>query len=309
MAQKTRAGLAGLLDRMFGRGAAPVEPADATAGSGAAEAGQGGGACAADPHDIHLDTLQYLDLTEAPEVLAALYEKTATYWRNVASDPEEMYFSVITDPQFAGLLDHDMRAFFLSTGAHDIDRVQSILDRWLMTEGKPVMLDFGVGVGRLACNAAPLAERLHAVDFSRAHLDEAKVNAEMLGLTNMEFIAVDGLDDMEALPKVDAVYSLLVLQHNTPPVMARLLRGLLAALNPGGVAVIHIPLASINYQFDAATYLDSPEFGAQMEMHVLPRNNLNEIADQAGCDVVASYSHGGTVGLYSEWVTFRKLAG
>ena len=49
------------------------------------------------------------------------------------------------------------------------------------------------------------------------------------------------VDEMVNLERVDLVYSLIVLQHNPPPVIRLIVRAFLKALNPGGVAYFQVP--------------------------------------------------------------------
>ena len=47
--------------------------------------------------------------------------------------------------------------------------------------------------------------------------------------------------DIEGLPKADVIYSVIVLQHNPPPIMAIIVRQFMKGLNPGGVAYFQLP--------------------------------------------------------------------
>jgi hypothetical protein len=81
---------------------------------------------------------------------------------------------------------------------------------------------------------------------------------------------------------------------------------LLACLNPGGLAVLHIPLAMPDYQFDAASYLADSESGNGMEIHILPKSDLNVLAERNGCQIVFSECIGGVDIAYSEDIVFKK---
>jgi len=113
--------------------------------------------------------------------------------------------------------------------------------------------------------------------------------------------------DLDKLPQVDLVYSFIALQHNTPPVIAAMMRTLLDHLRPGGYAFLHVTLAAPGYGgFGVEDYLTSPEAGTSMEIHILPRANINTLAARAGCEIVMSHCVGGNDYAYSEEIVFHK---
>ena len=79
------------------------------------------------------------------------------------------------------------------------------------------------------------------------------------------------VDEMVNLERVDLVYSLIVLQHNPPPVIRLIVRAFLKALNPGGVAYFQVPTYRGGYRFSPGEYLENEaKKHVMMEMHVLP---------------------------------------
>jgi len=63
------------------------------------------------------------------ETLTNLFEKTAKYWRGLASDPEEMYWSVLSSPSYKGILADDVKKEFMQSGREDIERIKSLCDK------------------------------------------------------------------------------------------------------------------------------------------------------------------------------------
>lgn len=250
-----------------------------------------------------------LELAEAPETLSRLYDKTACYWRTEGSKQDEIYYSVVSSSSNRKLLSSEERLAFFASGAGFIDICAGICDAYLgRAVNEATALDFGCGVGRLTVHAAKRFESVVSVDFSRKHLNELLRNIddffpEMRSRVNT--LEISGLGDMNKLPKVDFIYSLIVLQHNTPPVMARLLSDLLGSLHPDGVAAIQVPLYIPFYSFSTEKYLQDPKAGSIMEMHILPKENMREVAKLAGCTMVDSYGMGSSK-PYSELIVFKK---
>jgi len=244
-----------------------------------------------------------------PEVVDQLFDKTSIYWRSAASEPNEMYWSVVTEEKWNRELTGDDRVEFIETGKRYANRVLGLYETY---SGKSVAnltcIDFGSGVGRLAINFASRVAQVHAVDFSESHLQELQRNAVMFDCASKIMVWPIRLPaDLDKLPQVDLVYSYIALQHNTPPVIAAMMRSLLDHLQPGGYAFLHVTLAGAGYEgFVVNDYLTSIEAGTRMEIHILPRANINSLAARAGCEIVTSHCVGGTYTQYSEEIVFYK---
>ena len=244
------------------------------------------------------------------EELNALFEKTATYWRGLASSPEEIYWSVLTDDRYRGVLDDNVIKGFLETGRDDVSRIKSICEEIdFAFDDCREYLEYGCGVGRLVVNLPSSIQKINCVDFSSAHLCEAEVNLRRLGNSSRyEMHEVESLSDLAQLPSSqDIIHSFLVLQHNTPPVMEKTVASLLELLSSGGIAILHIPIAKVHYSFDVKAYLSNDNSGQSMEMHILPKSNLFRVARESDCAIVYSYCAGGCGGdIYSEILVFQK---
>jgi hypothetical protein len=80
--------------------------------------------------------------------------------------------------------------------------------------------------------------------------------------------------------------SIIVLQHNPPPVIAFLLRTILAKLNPGGLAYFQVPTYRKDAVFKADQYLKGATVSGEMEVHVIPQADVWRIANETDCQVL-----------------------
>ena len=244
------------------------------------------------------------------ETLTNLFEKTAKYWRLTASEPEEMYWSVLSSPSYKGILADDVKKEFMQSGMEDVERIKSLCDKvGYDLEKCHNYLEYGCGVGRLVYNLQDGISQVNCVDFSSSHLDEARKNLSATATASRyHYYHIRSLADLRTLPQnQDIIHSSLVLQHNTPPVIEKIIGALLGLLNAGGLAMLHIPIAKAFYKFDANEYLLSAEAGNSMEMHILPKANLYKVAKAARCDIIYSYCDGGCGGdIYSEIIVFQR---
>ena len=151
------------------------------------------------------------------------------------------------------------------------------------------ILELGCGVGRITFHLAKSFESVIGVDISPAHLRLAEQAMAGAGRGNVEFVQLTSLDLLRRLPRVDAFLSIIVLQHNPPPLMKTLLANCLSRLRPNGIGYFQLPYYAAGYSFSADTYLkliETPQYQGIMEMHVLPQPVLFEVVAQAGCQVV-----------------------
>lgn len=214
----------------------------------------------------------------------ALFRRVQQVWH--ALGQTEPHWSVVTSDEFrAANIERNADSFYASGEAN-----VATLGRMLARNGIDAgairsCIDFGCGVGRLSVALARRFAEVHAVDVSAAHLEIAREAFARRGIANATCHLLETIDGVARLPEADLVYSMIVLQHNPPPVMRALFAALLGRLRPGGAAVIQVPTyLPAGYRFQVDEYLASPAEG--MEMHALPQSEAFAAAREAGADVL-----------------------
>lgn len=157
----------------------------------------------------------------------------------------EPYFAVLTDPKFRkDNLDESAREAFFRSGEASVDQLLGEIRAGLVPAFSPKrVLEFGCGVGRLLIPMARIADEVVGVDVSAAMRAEAARNCEARGATGVELVDSDDALS-QARGKFDLVYSFIVLQHIPPRRGEVIIRNLLARVNPGGVAALHVTCRS-----------------------------------------------------------------
>ena len=126
----------------------------------------------------------------------------------------------------------------------------------------------------------------------------------------MELAQLQAIVQVPQLGGFDFLYSRIVLQHNPPPVMARLLTDLLGQLRPGGVALFQIPTYKSGYRFQIDDYL-AQDNDTAMEMHYFPQAALFALLAEQRCQVL-EVREDDAIGLsnsaVSNTVLLQKLA-
>ena len=216
-----------------------------------------------------------IDATEAQ--LAAMRAHIEKVWS--AYGEEQTYWSVLTADKYRDdALDATALADFYASGFRTYEQIARLLTRnGIEDAGINSVLDFGCGVGRLA---APFVEHFGhytGVDISPGHLRLARERAAASALATTDFMSM--ADFLRSDIAYDLYYSLIVLQHNPPPIMREMLRAGLRRVRPGGYALFQIPAMIFDYNFSVELYLAG---GARdsMEMHALPQRAVfAELAD------------------------------
>ena len=263
------------------------------------------------PFDLNLEINKEFDFDQLDNsVITSLYEKTANFWRNYASEPSNIYWSVLAEIKNKKRLNTDERKLFLNRGKKDIIRIRKICDfiDYDFNNCKN-FLDFGCGVGRIVVNLPSTIEKVNCVDFSLSHLKETEENLKKYSaVNNFSMFFIENFFDLEKLPKnQDIIYSYIVLQHNTPPVIEKTVEILLNLLSKGGIAILHIPLTIPGYKFNPYEYLENNNSGKTMELHILPKSNIFKLAKNNKSNILYSLCEGGiNREVYSEIIVFKK---
>jgi 2-polyprenyl-3-methyl-5-hydroxy-6-metoxy-1,4-benzoquinol methylase len=219
-----------------------------------------------------------VDLNLTDEQYQALWARVAQAWADLGSS--EPYWSVLTNPQWKAsqMTQADVLNKFYETGRRSLGR----FDKWLARSqvslpATGTCAEYGCGVGRCTIWLAKRYARVVAFDISEPHLRLARVRAEAEGLNNIEFVHVTSECDLQRGGKIDLFYSVIVLQHNPPPLILLILKHAFERLKPGGVAFFQVPTYAMDYSFRLKEYL-SRMAGHGMEMHFVPQRAIFDLS-------------------------------
>lgn len=225
-----------------------------------------------------------VELSVPAEKLSALFDQVSAQWHYLGET--EPHWSVLTNESYFQQNFHMNRETFYTSGESELKMFDATLARvGIDRSGLQRCLELGCGVGRVTGALAMRFAEVIAVDISAAHLQVAEDHLHAGGVGNVVFQHLDSLDDVASLGGFDVLYSRIVLQHNPPPVMARLLADLLAQLRVGGVAFFQVPTYKAGYRFRIDEYLGHQNL-TDMEMHYFPQAALLELIAQQDCRVL-----------------------
>ena len=224
--------------------------------------------------------------TEADELgLARLLAHTERTWTRLGD--EEPHWSVISAERFRQDQVDGHRAEFYASGQGDVNTFLAFLARNRVDAHHITrVLEFGCGLGRITRYLAETFEQVVGMDISPSHLRQADTYLRANGLAKVELQRVQSLADIDGPADMDAIFSVIVLQHNPPPAIVSILERLLRRLRPGGVAYFQVPTHACDYRFKLEDHLSHGLTATHIEMHCLPQRRIFQIARDAQCDVL-----------------------
>jgi SAM-dependent methyltransferase len=190
----------------------------------------------------------------------------------------EPYWSVLSSENFKSSKISKTYSDFYNSGRDNVATLFNSLERNKIDHTKfKTCLEYGSGLCRVTYWLAQRFESVIGYDISSSHLKLAKKYLEEINNKNVTLYHISKPQDIGNFPKVDIVYSVIVLQHNPPPIIRLIIQELIRALNTGGIAFIQIPTYRIGYRFSMKDYMSVEISGNQIEMHLLPQNEIFEI--------------------------------
>ncbi len=220
-----------------------------------------------------------------PAAVARLLDHIAKTWTRFGDT--EPHFSVLTDERFKAARIEASRDSFNASGKDAVDRLNAALARTHADPGAhATCFELGCGVGRITACLAKRFDRVIGVDISASHLALARVHLDAERAGNVELHRLVSVETLYALPGFDVFFSVLVLQHNPPPVIAAILDRVFARLNPGGIAYFQVPTYRAGYSFSLDAYLRDDVGKNEMEMHVLPQLAILGMAAAHGLELL-----------------------
>ena len=204
-------------------------------------------------------------------------------WSNYGKN--ETYWSVLTADMFLKKnLAKNIDGFY-DTGKETFKQIENTLKRCGEWENLSRLdcLEYGCGVGRVTMRLADIFQNVTGIDISPGHLQLARERVESKGIKNIKLQKINSLDELENLPKYDFIFTVIVLQHNPPPVIAIIIDRFFKSLKNDGIVIFQVPTQIKNYSFSADGYFENINKYDSMEMHMLPQNTILRIAYENKC--------------------------
>ena len=243
------------------------------------------------------------------ETSRALLSRVQDIWTRLGR--ERPHWSVLNSDQFLPERMRAEREAFYASGRDDVQLILATLQRLgLSPKQFPKGFEFGCGLARVTPHLARHFASVTACDVSRSHLEHAELAVAESGVGNIRLLRA-ALPDFGMSEPFDFWFSRIVLQHNSPPLIAMILQRALQMLLPGGLAVFQVPTYAVGYHFRIRDYLNSPPPLNSFEMHCLPQQAILEIAREQGCSVleIREDNSAGNSNWISNWLALQKNQG
>jgi SAM-dependent methyltransferase len=255
--------------------------------------------------DRNYDTRQ-IEIAANPDANRALlthvqhvwseYGKAEPYWSVLANDFYRM--KTMTEAK----IDH-----FYASGLDEVEHLNEVVARnGLNLPASITVAELGCGVGRMSEHFATRYQKYIGIDISAGHLEFARRRAGQRGVKNARYELIDRF--LAEPSAFDLFYSILVLQHNPPPIMIFLLDAFLGKLNAGGFAYFQVPCQLFGYRFRVADYLAAGQW-SDMEMHALPQRHVFSLFQKHGLQPIETTLCGRIGSIGASYAFLAKKAG
>jgi len=176
--------------------------------------------------------------------------------------------------------------------------LQVLAERNQVVLPKGRCLELGCGVGRITKPLAPLFEQVVAADISPGNLAQCEKRLNAAGITNVERVLLQSPAHIESIREIDAFLSVIVLQHNPPPVQHYLLNSILSNMNTGGVVFFQTATINPGYAYQIPFHLGlHKEAFESWSLHCLPMQHILKLLQNHGLELLEVIEDGQTGGL------------
>lgn len=217
--------------------------------------------------------------------LQGLFIHIQKEWQQLGTS--EPYWSVLTEEKYKSSHIKKTGEEFYASGKRDLERLFNTLDRNGIDRSRyKSCLDYGCGLGRIVRWMSENFDKVYGFDISRAHLAMAGKYLQECQISNVTLVHLENVKTIMNLPRVDIIHSLIVLQHNPPPIIDICIRSFIQSLNHSGVAYFQVPTYHSGYEFSIRDYDNYQKDIMEMEIHYFPQKRIFEIIETEGARVI-----------------------
>lgn len=223
------------------------------------------------------NTIEYQANENELNLMVEHVKKIWTEYGN--NDP---FWSVITSEKFRLEKIESTKDEFYSSGKNTcLQFIECLKRNDFIISKNMTCLELGCGTGRVTAHLATYFDKVLACDISKPHIKLAEENLK--DIKNIEYINVVTPNELLDIKKVDVIFTVIVLQHNTPPLIHEYIKNLLSILKNGGVAYFQVPTYKKNYSFSIKKYLNNLDRYKTMEMHAIPQQAIFSLIEKNNC--------------------------
>jgi len=226
----------------------------------------------------------HIQESASEEEMSDLFRHIHSVWSELGKS--RPHWSVLSVDEFdkESLETSDIDSFY-KTGGYATDVLFETLKRNdIETSSLQSCLEIGCGLGRVTGHLAKRFDRVSACDISQPHLEAARHESGSNRQDNIEYWQLESVEEIGSRGSFDLIYSIIVLQHNPPPVILEMIRLMCESLTPGGVAFFQVPTYIDGYRFELHDYLEG--LGDFIEMHCVHQSSVFKQCEKSDCSVL-----------------------
>lgn len=236
-----------------------------------------------------------------------LFRRIQAQWTGYGE--KEPYASVLSSKEYQMDNIANSLADLVASGQQMIARMQRLLARNALVLPRGLCLELGCGVGRLTRPLADCFERVLALDISPGNLAICENQLRQGGAGNVETRLLQDPHAIRQIHSIDAFVSLIVLQHNPPPIQHYLLEEIFRKLNPGGLCYFQTATYNPAYFYTVEAHMGLPDEAFNgWSMHCLPMARIMALFRKYDLEVLEVIEDGQSGGIHNKFHSHTFLA-
>ncbi len=242
----------------------------------------------------------FVQVSMTSEEHRSLFDRIQTQWTGYGRS--EPFVSVLSDAKFLKANIEANMHILEESGREVVRRLQVVAERNQVEIPKGRCLELGCGVGRITQPLSEWFDQVIAADISPGNLDVCKRRMDESGKTNVEALLLQSPEHIGAVKGIDAFVSVIVLQHNPPPVQYFLLDQIFNNINPGGVAFFQTATFNPGYAYQIGSHLGmETEAFESWSLHCFPMRHVLQLLRKHGLEILEVIEDGQSAGLHNRF--------
>jgi len=230
----------------------------------------------------------------------ALFDRIQAQWTGYGES--EPFASVLSSEQFLKEKIQENMHILEASGAEVVRRLQVVCQRNNIELPTGKCFELGCGVGRITKPLSGIFREVIAADISPGNLAICKQYVQDAGASNVQALLLESPGHIESIKDIDVFVSVIVLQHNPPPVQYFLLDKIFENLKPGGIVFFQTGTFNPAYGYQIGFHLamDKSAFES-WSLHCLPMRHVFQLFRQHGMEAIEVIEDGQTGGLHNRF--------
>jgi 2-polyprenyl-3-methyl-5-hydroxy-6-metoxy-1,4-benzoquinol methylase len=237
----------------------------------------------------------------------ALFDRIRAQWQEYGNS--EPFASVLSDNKFLRQNIEQSIHVLDSSGIEMVRRLLVLAERNSIVIPRGRCLELGCGVGRITQPLCQLFDKVIAADISLPHLKICEDRVVGAAGRRVELMHLTAPEQISTVQNIDVFVSVIVLQHNPPPIQYFLLDKVFENIQKNGIVFFQTATfnPSYGYNIDRHLAMGTEDFNS-WSLHCLPMKSVFQLFKKHRLEAVEVVEDGQSAGHQNRFHSHTFLA-